>query len=76
MDIDLSKYEKLIRLGTLTEEYEFAQHELHALLRLQRGGGTASLREDIIALLDRIARELSRRRVASDEQAEFMRRLP
>tara|TARA_Y100000589_G_C27063375_1_gene592252 strand:+ start:257 stop:487 length:231 start_codon:yes stop_codon:yes gene_type:complete len=76
MDIDLSKYEKLIRLGTLTEEYEFAQHELHALLRLQRGGGTAHLREEIITLLDRIAKELSRRRVAADEQAEFVKRLP
>ena len=76
MDIDLSKYEKLIKLETLTEEYEFAQHELHALLRLQRDTSTAKRREDIIALLDRIARELSRRRVASDEKAEFMRRLP
>ena len=76
MSIDLSKYEKLIRIGTLTEEYEFAQHELHALLRLQRDTSTANLREDIIALLDRIARELSRRRVASDEQAEFIRKLP
>ena len=76
MDIDLSKYEKLIKLETLTEEYEFAQHELHALLRLQRDTSTANLREDIIALLDRIARELSRRRVASDNYAEFVRRLP
>ena len=76
MSIDLSKYENLIRIGTLTEEYEFAQHELHALLRLQRGGGTASIREDIISLLDRIAKELSRRRVASDEQAEFIKKLP
>lgn len=76
MSIDLSKYENLIRIGTLTEEYEVAQHELHALLRLQRGGGTASIREDIISLLDRIAKELSRRRVASDEQAEFIKKLP
>jgi len=76
MDIDLSKYEKLIKLETLTEEYEFAQHELHALLRLQRDTSTAKRREDIIALLDRIARELSRRRVASDKYAEFVRRLP
>ena len=74
--MDLSKYEKLIKLETLTEEYEFAQHELHALLRLERGGGTASVRENIINLLDRIARELSRRRVASDELAEFIRKLP
>ena len=74
--MDLSKYEKLIKLETLTEEYEFAQHELHALLRLERGGGTASVRENIISLLDRIARELSRRRVASDEMAEFIRKLP
>ena len=76
MSIDLSKYEKLIRIGTLTEENEFEPHEHHPLLRLLRGGGTASLREDIIALLDRIAKELSRRRVALDEQAEFVRRLP
>ena len=73
MSIDLSKYEKLIRLGTLTEEYEFAQDELHAILKLQQSWDTE---REIFVLLDRIAKELSRRRVASDEKAEFMRRLP
>ena len=73
MSIDLSKYEKLIRLGTLTEEYEFAQDELHAILKLQQSW---DVEREIFALLDRIAKELSRRRVASDEKAEFMRRLP
>ena len=73
MSIDLSKYEKLIRIGTLTEEYEFAQDELHAILKLQQSW---DVEREIFALLDRIAKELSRRRVASDERAEFMRRLP
>ena len=73
MNIDLSKYEKLIRIGTLTEEYEFAQDELHAILKLQQDWDTE---RQIFSLLDRIAKELSRRRVASDERAEFMRRLP
>jgi hypothetical protein len=73
MSIDLSKYEKLIRLGTLTEEYEFAQDELHAILKLQQSW---DVEREIFVLLDRIAKELSRRRVASDEKAEFMRRLP
>ena len=73
MNIDLSKYEKLIRIGTLTEEYEFAQDELHAILKLQQDWDTE---RQIFVLLDRIAKELSRRRVASDEKAEFMRRLP
>jgi len=73
MSIDLSKYEKLIRLGTLTEEYEFAQDELHVILKLQQDWDTE---REIFVLLDRIAKELSRRRVASDEKAEFMRRLP
>ena len=72
MSIDLSKYEKLIRLGTLTEEYEFAQDELHAILKLQQSW---DVEREIFVLLDRIAKELSRRRVASDEKAEFMRRL-
>ena len=40
MSIDLSKYEKLIRLGTLTEEYEFAQDELHGILKLQQDWDT------------------------------------
>ena len=73
MSIDLSKYEKIIRLGTLTEEYEFAQDELHGILKLQQDWDTE---QEIFVLLDRIAKELSRRRVASDEKAEFMRRLP
>ena len=73
MSIDLSKYEKLIRLGTLTEEYEFAQDELHAILKLQQSW---DVEREIFVLLDRIAKELSRRRVASDEKAEFMRSLP
>lgn len=73
MSIDLSKYEKLIRLGTLTEEYEFAQDELHAILKLQQSW---DVEREIFVLLDRIAKELSRRRIASDEKAEFMRRLP
>lgn len=73
MSIDLSKYEKLIRIGTLTEEYEFAQDELHAILKLQQSW---DVEREIFVLLDRIAKELSRRRVASDEKAEFMRRLP
>tara|TARA_A100000172_G_scaffold63439_1_gene42837 strand:+ start:251 stop:505 length:255 start_codon:yes stop_codon:yes gene_type:complete len=77
--IDLSKYEKLIRIGTLTEEYEFAQDELHAILIRQRSKlyrESCDTEREIFVLLDRIARELSRRRVASDERAEFMRRLP
>jgi len=79
MSIDLSKYEKLIRLGTLTEEYEFAQHELHAILQMKgesQWNLCSNTINEIVVLLDRIARELSRRRVASDEKAEFMRRLP
>ncbi len=73
MSIDLSKYEKILRSGAFTEEYEFAQDELHAILKLQQDWDTE---RQIFALLDRIAKELSRRRVASDEKAEFMRRLP
>ena len=68
MSIDLSKYEKLIRVRELLQKsMSLHSMNLHALLRLQRVV-TASIREDIIVLLDRIAKELSRRRVASDEQ--------
>ena len=73
MSIDLSKYEKLIRLGTLTEEYEFAQDELHGILKMQQGW---DIELEIFVLLDRIAKELSRRRISSDNKTEFMRRLP